>query len=886
MTVRCRNHDWFVAARGPLSPTRWASRQRACLIVAAFAALAAVAPASGTPPALLHTPGYQSPVRGGPNDLLTITGNGLQRTDRVAYRAYAAGDRPQNIPAHSSASEGVAPVVKFGDRPYFLTVRLPGSIDPKQAYRLWVVNEANEWSEPVSINDPRPMWFTPAYVFSTADFAGLGRTVRIVGRNLRASAAAPARIRLRGRQSYFVQLTADRDNAAQEYVSEGKLPTRLEPGAYSVAFSGDGRTWEEVPDQQLEVRPDPIEPPRIDVSKPEYGSCRPDDGEDDTGCFRDAFEAARRAGSGAVVVPPGTWDIGVRQLHGDEQRNGFILARNVNLQGAGSKLTHVIRHDVRESPAPGALLTLTGGNSVTGISFTDDTQYESLDQSRATIQLGSRSESGPHPTPVDNVVISANTFYRVGRAIADSGLPIRHLVITHNEFGGYDNGLLLTGAGARLTQPYRIDDAIIRWNRFVPGSYLNISQRQGSIATQIGASSRLDFSSNVADGTSREGLQQPDDPPGWRAAFFWNLNNNHEGILIAENRVDCAGDKAGDGEAIAFDWSGDTFGFDAAGAVEAAGVNWLRVRARLLHEHYGQPVPTDYYRGHWILTVDRSDIEQARRLESYSENPDGTITLRVSPDWDVVPDKGRVVIGTLYWQVYVVANEVTQAAPPCRKSNLTDSRGGLIGFWAPVADSVIHGNEQTETDGIGFLVGYSARAASCPTCVGSVSFVASLEILGNVIDGEYDWSSDCSWSGIHGYFVATPTPEAPPPILGSGVVIAHNTISHADGPRGGAIEFAAAGKAGPDPGDWPMVQGPLIYGNVIRDIGGQPPHANCRKDQRGRVGIRLEGKGNIRDAVLDSNRCEAVENLLEDSGAGTMRICSAWEANSCECPVR
>ena len=96
----------------------------------------------------------------------------------------------------------------------------------------------------------------------------------------------------------------------------------------------------------------------------------------------------------------------------------------------------------------------------------------------------------------------------------------------------------------------------------MPGSYIDIAARQGAIASGIGASLRLDFSSNIADGLSSEGLQDPEDRKGWRAAFFWNMNNNNELVLVAQNQVSCSGDKAGDGEAIAFDASGNRFGFN------------------------------------------------------------------------------------------------------------------------------------------------------------------------------------------------------------------------------------------------------------------------------------------------------------------------------------
>jgi hypothetical protein len=368
------------------------------------------------------------------------------------------------------------------------------------------------------------------------------------------------------------------------------------------------------------------------------------------------------------------------------------------------------------------------------------------------------------------------------------------------------------------------------------------------------------------------------------------LTNNVEELLVSDNHISCSGDKAGDGEALSFDGNGNAFGFDTAQPVAEAGRDWVRIEHALLHTQNGRTVPDGYYNGHWITVVDGAGVGQTRKVESYTEGRTSmAVTFHVSPSWDVIPSGPhvRILLGRQYWQTYVVANEVTQATPPCQKSNLNSPRGGVIAFWTPVADSAIEGNRQFDTDGIEFLQDYNARTPSCPSCLGSASFATALEIRANLVDGEYDWWSDCSWSGIRGYFVATATPEAPPPLLSLGVVIAHNVIFRADGQRGGAIEIAHAGAAGPPPGTWPMVQNPLIFQNVIRDVTGAAPRAVCRESQqRERSGIRLEGPGNVRDAVLQGNQCERVDKFVLDSGVGTLRVCPAASENSCECSQR
>jgi hypothetical protein len=78
----------------------------------------------------------------------------------------------------------------------------------------------------------------------------------------------------------------------------------------------------------------------------------------------------------------------------------------------------------------------------------------------------------------------------------------------------------------------------------------------------------------------------------------------------------------------------------------------------------------------------------------------------------------------------------------------------------------------------------------------------------------------------------------------------------------------------------------LIFENVIRDLSGPTPRSACREGQHDRTGIRLEGPGNIRDTVLEGNRCERVDKFLEDSGIATTRVCNGNEVNSCECGQR
>lgn len=855
-------------------------------------ALALPGGAYSAAPVVLRTTNYESPVRGGPGDLLSIGGSGFRPTDRVVYEASdstnGGSGHPQSVPAKNTRNLGTAAIVHQSGSPYSITVQLPTLFELEKSYRLWVVDQDGEWSEPLAINEPRPLWVTPARIFSSADPAELGRALRVVGRNLQRSTRSTGAswIRLRGPGSYdLAGPTNEQNQHLEAFVREGTLPRRIVPGRYTVYVSDDGREWFKIEDEQLEVRPDPRRVPHFDISDARFGSCKPDDGADDSDCLARALQAARLTGGAVIAFASGTWD-----LNSGRRPDGLIVTPNVHLEGAAQGRTILRRHGAKQAPMPAALLTVTAQDSITDISFTDDEHYENPTESRSVIQLGRMSAidgSGSVAEQMpDDVLIAGDDFLRVGRALSASGRPIHRLIVTHDVFGAFDTALMLTGGSADPAHPFELEDSIFRDNHFVPGSYLDVAARQGTIASQIGATHRVDFSGNSADGAATEGLQEPNDPGGWRAAFFWSLGNNNEDLLISDNQIDCSGDKAGDGEAIALDNSGGTFAFDGVQPVADAGSDWISVRAIPTHTQNGHPLPEGYYTGDWVSVVAGAGVGQTRKIQSYTEDRiRGTTTFRVTPHWDIFPQsaRGRVAVGRQYWQVYIVGNRINHASPPCHKSNLNSPRGGVIGLWTQIADSVVEGNEQRDSDGIDFLQGYSAHVPSCPACGNSVAFVTALEIRGNRVDGEYDWSSDCSWSGIRGYFVAAPTPESPPPWLGVGIVISGNEVSHADGVRGGAIEIARAGLSGPPPGKWPIAQNILIYKNNIRDITGTAPRDVCGQNQTVRSGIRIEGDENIRNTVLAGNRCEQVDVPLQDSGTTTTRICPTTDAGSCEC---
>jgi hypothetical protein len=459
--------------------------------------------------------------------------------------------------------------------------------------------------------------------------------------------------------------------------------------------------------------------------------------------------------------------------------------------------------------------------------------------------------------------------------------------VTANVLGGYICGIELRGTSSLVWEPFRIDDSVVRGNRFVPGSFVDLSTKQGVLASELGAAHRVDFSANSADGTSVENLQEPDDPPGFRAAFFWDTNNSVERLLVSQNQISCSGDKIGDGEAISMDGSGNTYGFDGTATIAAAGSDWITVRGKLNPEQARRRVPDTYYDGHWVKILAGTGFGQSRKITSYTQDEaTSTVTLRVAPAWDVVPGgpKSRIVVQRQHWQVAIVGNSVEQRSPPCRKSNLTGPNGGVIALWTPSADVAIEGNRQWDTNGIMFAHNYTVTTPSCPQC-GSGSFSQmALEIRANRVEGEYDWTSDCSNGGIWASLGASPTPESAPPVLGFGASISHNIIIHADAYRGGGIDTPFTWQSGPPPGNWPLIENLLIFHNEVSDVEGPPPAPKCHIAQRERSGIHLEGHENVRHSVLYGNHCEHVATPLADAGLGTLKICSNASNGSCECP--
>jgi hypothetical protein len=964
---------------------------------------AARVPALAQPPSLYTQPAYESPVRGDPDDLLLISGNGLAATDTVVYQALGdttqIAPHPASVPSSSTAALGVVDLVSAADAPFSLTLHLPTVMTPGAAYALWVATADGQWSAELRINDARPLWITPDSAYQTANLANLPRVLKVVGRNLqpdgRGGRSNLTQVRLVGMntgtaytlpanntQSDSVQTSA----ALERYVAAAKLPQSMVVDQYTVQVSRDGVSWVPLlgngqsPAQIFTVNADPLPPTSatvFDVSDPRFAdpltgnSCQPNDGIDATGCIVLAIRAAQLAGGGTVILRPGTWLLTNPGTWGGQAYSdrigypsgacpdhpqscgvswfGVTLPPGVNLQGAGpagSSPTVVQRGGawlVGGNPMPA--FVLQGNNVVSGIAFQDATNYNTGAAGTGELQIGytwffAHIISPTDPTTVSNVVITNDSFVQPYIAITGGGLPIDHLYVTENTFGGAwitaINLGQMVGEVNNLTshplfpyQTYHFDDTVIDYNTFYPSSYAQTAATYtggGSIASEINTGLRADFSDNVADGTVTRYLYNPaTDPKGWRAAYFWSTGANQEMTLVSNNVVTCPGDKYGDGEGIVYDGGVTQGGMPAAQPVIAA-VPWTDPQGisgttltfqgpvlTVLADNNGNSFsiaanPSPYYQGFWVQVLQGAGKGQWRKVESLSLGTNGagaSVTLNVTPAFDVLPDTtSQVVMDHAFWQNATVSNFIDQRTPLCTQANAR-SNGGVISWYASTADSAIEGNEQYATNGVMLHHVYLSNVN--PLGVALQSFN---EVRNNLIDAEYGGlGTSAGLGGIQlgygAYYCGNNTCAGlVPPVLGFGVTVARNTVIQADGKDGddaahgyppiGAIGLGANWNTGPldsaGLNEWPLGDTTLIFQNTLQNISATVPGSISGVPH---IGIGLDnsigssgyppGSAVSWRTAMYANTCSNVDVLVSDLGIGSVRYCPSGGAATCEC---
>ncbi len=740
-------------------------------------------------------------------------------------------------------TDGVVPleVLRAAGTPRALVLRLPASVDAMETYRLRVAD--TQGNAEIWLNLPQPQWFAPRRMPSEGRIEE--RDLYIVGRELDLLGASP-RLRLSGPKTVEIDARLESDATLGQFLLRATLP-RLAPGDYRAEVQGDDDTWYPL-DLPLTVYEPPLRS-TVFVDEPRFGGCHADDVRDDTACVLAAVEAAQLAGGGTVSFGTGTWrfdDAAARERAGSD---GIALPRGVDLVGRGAEATRLVRGATWNRQRGAPLFVALGDNAISGLAF-DDAVRDRSRVAPAFLRLGrSAVRADQQPRFVEDIRVTRSSFSGAVESIDVGSLPVRHLDISHNLFRAWRLALALGGDSSNYRDRFRIEDALIAHNRFEPGSYLDVAIGQGARATEIGGAVRLLFLENIADGTALGGLDSGDDAAGWRAAFFWHLTGPQEQLLIAANQVTCAGDKAGDGEAIALDNNHNTFPFDGTRPVLAARPDSVDLDATLSRDAVGL----------WLQVVDGRGLGQSRRVVEVTGGVDGDTRtrLRVAPGFDVLPDgSSRVLVARQFWQTYIVANDLDERRPTCRKSNRNGPHGGRISLWAMSSDSVVAGNRQYDTDGITFQMAFKKQETHRQ---------GFLEIRDNQILGEYDDRLPGSQSGIQGSHGAAP--DVSPPVLGFGVRIARNRIVDADGVGGAAIGFPVTWYRGPAPHDWPLILQPLVFGNDI---------------DRTSAGILVANDALLRNGAAFGNRCGTARDRLRAPEKRLLRLCSG-RTGDCEC---
>jgi hypothetical protein len=243
----------------------------------------------------------------------------------------------------------------------------------------------------------------------------------------------------------------------------------------------------------------------------------------------------------------------------------------------------------------------------------------------------------------------------------------------------------------------------------------------------------------------------------------------------------------------------------------------------------------------------------------------------------------RISVGREFWQAFLVGNHVDHRTPLCRKSNRSRSAGGEISIWAQLADSVVAGNEQYDTDGIVFDENYRpGEPPPCGACGAETFYDSAFTIRDNLIEGRYDSASDCLPSGITGWLSAAPT-GADPPTLGFGVDIAHNRLVGADNSTGAAIAMSHGWFDGPPPQRWPIMDSLLIQHNVVRGIEGPARAGPGCKAPGPRRGIALPAAQLAWNTVLYANACPQVQQPMGPPTSRSVAVCPDSTPDSCEC---
>lgn len=247
-----------------------------------------------------------------PGDLLTIYGEGLQRSAGDLQIAVGPAPGPVSFPQPPTDAYMLTPIISDPDG-HFTTTALPSDVIPG-VYAVWVHNDYG-WSLPILLNAARPQWIT-----ESAAFAGL--QLKVVGRNLDSrefGGEAQTLVRLVSGRTHYEMKIEDINPFAVTFT----IPQHVPNGTYDVYVSNGGNRWEKSAyideyNQRLTIvdaAPDPLSlgvwwvnqfnwGQQVNVQ--DYGA-DPNGSVDSTGAFQRAINDIASRGGGIVLIPDGNY---------------------------------------------------------------------------------------------------------------------------------------------------------------------------------------------------------------------------------------------------------------------------------------------------------------------------------------------------------------------------------------------------------------------------------------------------------------------------------------------------------------------------------------------------------------------------------------------------
>ena len=793
-----------------------------------LALLASLVPAAAAA-TLYSTPGLQSPDEAEAGAYLLLPGAGLERGHVVRLRD-PAGTEIRLVPEPDSPL------------PHGLLVRLPRGPPGLDATSVTLEAEAHRPAAVVRLNAARVDWLSPRVLRRSHARRTEPEELWIVGRALLQAGQAPI-LRLQGTAS-SPPLHAVR--SAREYLVY-ELPASLAPGAYELELRWPGSAQSA---GSLRVESAGEVTQELDLAALAPHPCQPDDGIDDAPCLRHGLALLQERGGGTLRIAPGRWTLQIAPATG-----AVVVPAGVSIQGAsGGDSVLEVRRLLQGQPY--AAIVLRGRNTLSDLIVEEARPHEAADPPTTAVALGEPWQVvADAAARIADVTIRNTRIRGVYRAISDQGLAVDRLRVIGNTLMAHETALALGGNRFRMTGRFLLRDSVIAGNRFVPGALFDLRARRGPIAVEIGGSLRLRFTGNRAEAGAVAGAGGI----GWRAAFFWHLQDNHEQLLVAHNDVECAGGRIGDGEAIALDNNANTFGFDAPAPILGATRNSLVLGGRLRSRQNQRDVPLPgYYVGHWLQVVSGTGRSQARRIVRYRIEADADRThFDVEPAWDAIPTgaDAQATVARLFWQATVVDNHVDQRRERCARRNPAGPRGGGISLWANTVDSLVARNVIEQGDGIVVNHSFGAGTRQCTDCA-AVLLQTRLRVERNVIAGENDVASSCSASGIELRHGAADTAGYRPPLLGFAAQIGRNVVFAADGLRGGGVSAPLAWHPGPPGPVSALVGGLVVQQNVVAGLPASPATGPCTGAPVSRVGMFFESGGTVAAPRLHSNVCE------------------------------